>query len=308
MNDLAISVRGLKKSFGSKEVLKDVSFDIKMGETFALLGRNGSGKTTTIRILLGLMKADGGVIRVAGLDQKTSSIELRRQVGYLAEDQTMYGWMTPREICRFLKPFYPAWDDKLAKTLLDGFELPSHTRIEHLSKGQAVKLGLVVALAHQPIVAIFDDPVLGLDPISRKQFSRDLVEHLQSLGRAVLYSSHLLDEVEVVADTVAILDGGRIIRNTATDAIRQQVKQVALSLEDASHLAKPPGLLDVRTVGQQVIATIDHATQFLEQLAHASVYHDVVELSLDEISEAFVIGRSDAWPRSGIEFAKSTIH
>jgi len=306
MSDSAIAVQGLKKSFGDREILADVSFEISEGETFALLGRNGAGKTTTIRIMLGLLEADAGVVRVAGHDPSTASVELRRDVGYLAEDQTMYGWMTPVELCRFLKPFYPKWDDKLANKLLDGFELPRHGRIETLSKGQSVKLGLAVALAHQPKVAIFDDPALGLDPIARKQFSRDLVEHLQSTGRTVLYSSHLLNEVEAVADTVAILEGGRIVRHSATDTIRQQVKQVSLNLEVACRLPVPSGLLDVRQHGQRVIATVDNAPQLLEQFEAKGVAYNVNDLNLDEIFEAFVIGRASEWPNAEEAVANST--
>ena len=298
MSKPAISVSGLEKSFGSHQVLKDVSFEVASGETFALLGRNGAGKTTMIRIMLGLLKADAGIVRVAGHDPAVSSVELRREVGYLAEDQTMYGWMTPAELCRFLKPFYPNWNDQLASKLLDGFELPRHSRIENLSKGQSVKLGLAIALAHQPTVTILDDPALGLDPIARKQFSRDLVDHLQSAGRTVLYSSHLLSEVEAVADTVAILDQGRIVRHSATDSLRQQVKQISLDVDAASELSKPDSLLDVRQYGHRIIAIIDNAPQCIEQLNAAGIAFDVRDLNLDEIFEAFVIGRSSDWPSS----------
>jgi ABC-2 type transport system ATP-binding protein len=307
MDEFAIEVQGLRKSFGNQDVLADVSFEVSEGETFALLGRNGAGKTTTIRIMLGLLEADAGMVRVAGHDPAVCSIELRRQVGYLAEDQAMYGWMSPIELCRFLKPFYPTWDDKLADKLLDGFELFRHGRIENLSKGQTVKLGLTVALAHRPAVAIFDDPALGLDPVARKQFSRDLIEHLQSAGCTVVYSSHLLNEVEAVADTVAILEGGRIVRQSATDAIRRQVKQVALSIDAACELSKPPGLLDLRRDGKRVIATIDNAPSILEQLAAGGTPHDVSDLSLDEIFEAFVIGRSNEWPSPDVAAADAAV-
>lgn len=307
MDELAISVQGLKKFFGNQDVLTDVSFEVAPGETFALLGRNGAGKTTTIRIMLGLLNPDAGVVRVAGYDAAVSSIELRRQVGYLAEDQTMYGWMTPIELCRFLKPFYPTWDNKLADKLLEGFELPRHSRIENLSKGQSVKLGLTVALAHRPAVAILDDPALGLDPVARKQFSRDLVEHLQSAGRTVVYSSHLLNEVEAVADVVAILDGGRIVRQSSTETIRQQVKQISLSVHAARELEKPPGLLDVRQDGTRVIATIDVAPSLLEKLEATATPYDVSDLSLDEIFEAFVIGRPDEWPSPDVATADTAV-
>ena len=210
-------------------MLQNVSLSIPAGQTLALLGRNGAGKTTMIRILLGVLPADSGVCRLGGVDPAVDPLKVRSNVGYLAEDQTMYGWMTPVELCRFLAPFYPTWDMKLARDSLDRFEIPSHTRIGRLSKGQAVKLGLVVALAHRPAIVILDDPAMGLDPIARKEFNRDLVEHLQTSGCTVLYSSHLLDEVEAVADAVAILDRGKIVRTGTTDRLRDEVKQIVLA-------------------------------------------------------------------------------
>jgi ABC-2 type transport system ATP-binding protein len=292
----AICVRNLRKAYGSHTVLDEVSFDIPAGQTFALLGRNGAGKTTLIRILLGLLPPDAGTVSVAGCDPATQPIELRRRVGYLAEDQVMYGWMTPIELCRFLRPFYPTWDMPLAHEYLDRFELPHHTRIRRLSKGQTVKLGLTVALAHRPAVAILDDPALGLDPIARKEFNRDLIEHLQAAGRTVLYSSHLLDEVEAVADAVAILHQGRIVRHAQTDALRDTVRQIILPAQVVDTMPPPAGLLDLRRSGDRLAVVVDGAAPLIEQLATSGIDHDVAELSLDEIFEAFVIGRPQGWP------------
>src|SRR5215203_4460736 len=126
---------------------------------------------------------------------------------------------------RRIAPFYPTWDHELAAKYLRDFELPLRTRIKHLSKGQNVRLGLVLALAHRPELVILVDPALGLDPIMRKQFNRDLITHLQGEGRTVFYSSHLLYEVEPVADEVAILDQGRILRQAETETLRRDVKQ-----------------------------------------------------------------------------------
>lgn len=297
MNESGISVKNVRKAFGAHLVLEDVSFEIPAGQTFALLGRNGAGKTTLIRILLGLLPSDGGEVRVAGCDPVADAIELRRRVGYLAEDQVMYGWMTPVELCRFLQPFYPTWEAKLADEYLDRFELPRHTRISRLSKGQSVKLGLTVALAHRPQVSILDDPALGLDPIARKEFNRDLIEHLQAAGRTVLYSSHLLDEVEAVADSVAILDQGRIVRHAATDALREAVKRIVLPVDAAVQVPLPAGLIDVRRSGEHLAAIVDGAAPLIDELVHSGVDHEVNDLSLDEIFEAFVIGRRKDWPQ-----------
>lgn len=300
MNEPAIIIEKLAKSYGHNQVLQDVSLTIPAGQTFALLGRNGAGKTTTIRILLGLIPADVGVVRVGGIDPTQDPFAVRAKVGYLAEDQTMYGWMTPIELCRFLAPFYPSWDAAWAKELLDRFEIPLHARIGKLSKGQSVKLGLAASLAHRPPIVILDDPVMGLDPISRKEFNRDLVERLQTQGCTVLYSSHLLGEVEAVADAVAILDAGRIVRTGTTDELREQVKQFVLPLHSTAAIPRPEGLLDVRRYEDRLVFVADDAPQFIEQLNVAGIDHDVVDLGLDEIFEAFVIGRTGDWPGASV--------
>ncbi len=295
MSDFAVSIQHLRKAFGSHRVLEDVTLEVPTGQTFALLGRNGTGKTTMIRTLLGQLPADAGEISVAGCNPATEALELRRRVGYLAEDQSMYGWMTATELCQFLRPFYPCWDTALADRYLARFEIPRHRRIEQLSKGQAVKLGLAVALAHSPRVAILDDPALGLDPVSRKEFNRDLVEHLQADGRTVIYSSHLLAEVEAVADQVAILDRGRIIRQGPTEAIREEVRRMIVPLDLVRRRPAPVGLLDARRIGEQFEIVIDGAACFLNELTAQGHAVRATGMTLDDIFEAFVIGRPDGW-------------
>ena len=212
----------------------------------------------------------------------------------------MYPWMKPVELCRFLQPFYPTWEEKLANEYLDMFELPRQTRIGRLSKGQSVKLGLAVALAHRPKVAIFDDPALGLDPIARREFNRHLIEHLQAEGRTVLYSSHLLAEVEAVADTVAILEQGRIIRHASIEVLRAEVKQILFPLEAIEEIPEPAGLLDIRRHDDRMAAIVDRSAAFIEQLSSHGIDAEVLDLSLDEIFEAFVVGRSKGWPKQGV--------
>jgi ABC-2 type transport system ATP-binding protein len=209
----------------------------------------------------------------------------------------MYGWMTALELCRFLEPFYPTWEMRTAHDYLDRFEIPRHSRIRHLSKGQTVKLGLAVALAHRPDLAILDDPSIGLDPIARKEFNRDLIEQLQAEGRSVVYSSHLLDEVEAVADSVAILHNGRIARHAPTEVLRDEIKQIVLPLDAVDSVPPPAGLLDVRRHDDRIVVTVDRAGAFIETLATGAVDHEVIDLSLDDIFEAIVIGRPQGWPR-----------
>jgi ABC-2 type transport system ATP-binding protein len=286
----AIEVHAVTKSFRKTRVLDGVSFRVEPGRTFAFLGRNGAGKTTLIKMLLGLLKRDDGSLKVLGLDPELSPYELRDRVGYLAEDQTMYGWMRVDEIVRFIAPFYSRWDHDLALKYLREFELPLATKIKHLSKGQNVRLGLVLALAHRPELVILDDPALGLDPIMRKQFNRDLVTHLQGAGATVFYSSHLLYEVEPVADEVAILHRGRIVRQAHPETLRADVKQLVIEAR-LEPLVPRDLILDARPDGADVALTVTSAPRVIGMLAAEGIASRVVDLNLDDIFEAYVSGR-----------------
>jgi ABC-2 type transport system ATP-binding protein len=286
----AIEIQAVSKSFRKHQVLNSMSLQVERGQTFAFLGRNGAGKTTTIQMLLGLLHRDEGAIRVLGLDPEKSPLEVRAQVGYLAEDQQMYGWMQCAEILSFMAPFYPTWDHDLAWKYARDFEVPLGQKIKTLSKGQNVRLGLVLALAHRPELVILDDPALGLDPIMRKQFNRDLITHLQGEGRTVFYSSHLLYEVEPVADEVAILDAGRIVRQAGTDQLRSDVKQIVVHHQAAQRVRDQTTVLDSRPDGEEVALIVSGAEAALEVLRNEGTEHQVIDLNLDEIFEAYVCG------------------
>jgi ABC-2 type transport system ATP-binding protein len=295
----AIEVNHIAKHFGKKRVLQDVNFQIKHGQTFALLGRNGAGKTTLLRMLMGLLKPDHKSpsgqecsMSVLGMDPRKDAIEVRSRVGYLAEDQKMFGWMTIRQILDFMAPFYPNWDKQLAQRYRNQFELAEKTKVKHLSKGQSVRLGLLCALAHRPQLVILDDPALGLDPIMRKEFNRDLIIHLQSEGSTVFYSSHLLYEVEPIADEIAILDQGKIIIQKDTDSLRNDVKKLILNTNDFDSHKEHLSLLDVFQLDGQTNVTISDAEKAINYLRNHSVRFQTIELNLDEIFEAYVIGRT----------------
>lgn len=290
MTDYVIDLQAVYKSFRKKSVLQGMTLQVQQGKTFAFLGRNGEGKTTTIQLLLGLLNRDDGAIRVLGHDPQVDPIAVRSRVGYLAEDQTMYGWMKCGDILGFMAPFYETWDHQLALKYANDFEVPLDTKIKHLSKGQNVRLGLVLALAHRPELVILDDPALGLDPIMRKQFNRDLITHLQGEGRTIFYSSHLLYEVEPVADEVAILDRGKIVRQAETEQLRRDVKQITVSRQAESVLGNNVTVLDRRSDGEDVALVVSNADHAIDRLAREGVAHRVTDLNLDEIFEAYVAG------------------
>lgn len=290
MTQPAIVLNSISRRFGRQEVLRDVSFEVMPGQTFAFLGRNGAGKTTTIRMLLGLLAPDDGLVRVLGLNPTKHELEVRRRVGYLAEDQTMFGWMTVEELIRFVAPFYPSWDHALAGRYTRQFDLPLRTKIKRLSKGENVRLGLLLALAHRPELVILDDPALGLDPIMRKEFNRDLVTHLQGEGRTVFYSSHLLYEVEPVADAVAILDRGTIVKQATTERLRADVKRIVLAPSVFYQHRSSFSVLDMEHRGEETAVVVDNGPTALAALEAAGEAHRTFDLNLDEIFEAYVAG------------------
>ncbi len=301
-NEPVIDIRGVSKTFSGRAILQDLNLSISRGQTFAFLGRNGAGKTTTIRMLLGLVKPDRGDIRVLGLDPTNlrEAMEIRQRVGYLAEDQHMFGWMSVRQIIHFMAPFYPTWNHDWASQLAMRFELPMKTRVKHLSKGQGVRLGLLLALAHHPRLIILDDPTLGLDPIMRKEFLRDLVTHFQGSSVTIFFSSHLLYEIEPVADSVAILDRGHIVRHEETESLRDRVKQLMLLADDFDTITMLPGTLDVKRRGDRVAVVVEDVDAAIVALKKRGISPGVVDLNLDEIFEAFVIGRTDGSEAKGM--------
>jgi len=292
----AIEIHGVAKRFGRKQVLDDLNMIVPAGKTFAFLGRNGAGKTTAIRMLLGLLKPDRGTVRVLGMDPQEEPLKVRQRVGYLAEDQAMFGWMRVSEMISFMAPFYPTWDAAWAKDLANRFELPMRTRTRHLSKGQGVRLGLLLALAHRPKLVILDDPTLGLDPIMRKEFLRDVVTYLQGEQVTVFFSSHLLYEIDAVADSVAILDRGRIVRQAETEDLRNRVKRLIAPAEAQSVLRDLPGLLDFALADRQVTAVVEDIDAALPVARSSGASIEVIDLNLDEIFEAYVIGRRKEQP------------
>jgi len=293
MSDAAIAVQGLVKRFGRKRVLEEVTIEVPRGKTYAFLGRNGAGKTTTIRILMGLDKGDAGNVSVLGLSPGKDAMEIRRRVGYMAEDQTMFGWMRVSETLGFVGAFYPTWDAGLADTLVKRFELPERTRVKALSKGQNCRLALLLALAHRPEVVILDDPTLGLDPIMRKEFLRDVVGFLQGGGTTVFFSSHLLYEVEPIADMVGILEGGRMIVQEETEQLREKVKRLVLPAQEYEKIGSLPGTLDAEVRGTQAAVVVEDVSEAERAAAQAGVRVQVDDLNLDEIFEAYVIGKRE---------------
>ncbi|HLB38522.1 MAG TPA: ABC transporter ATP-binding protein [Gemmatimonadales bacterium] len=198
-----------------------MSLSLPRGGVYGLVGPNGAGKTTLIRHILGLLRAESGSVRIFGLDPVADPVAVLSRIGYLSEENDLPGWMRVDELIRYSRAFYPRWDDSYAEELRQAFALEPAHRIKDLSRGQKARLGLLLALAHRPELLVLDEPSSGLDPIVRRDILGAVIRTIAHEGRTVLFSSHLLDEVEEVADHVTLISQGGIVLSGPLDDIRQ---------------------------------------------------------------------------------------
>jgi ABC-2 type transport system ATP-binding protein len=224
-----VEIRGLDRRFGAARALAGVNLSIRRGTVFGLVGANGAGKTTLIRHVMGLLRAEAGGVRVFGLDPVAEPTAVLSRIGYLSEVSELPEWMRVAELIAFTRAFYPRWDDAYAEQLRHTFELDAGKRVKELSKGQRARLGLLLAVAHRPELLVLDEPSSGLDPLVRRDILRAIVRTIAEEGRTVVFSSHLLDEVERVADHVAIIDRGRIVADDTLDGLKSAYHRVVLS-------------------------------------------------------------------------------
>ena len=234
-----ISVTDLKRRFGGKTALDSISLSLSRGAVYGLVGANGAGKTTLIKHLLGLLRADSGTVRVFGLDPVADPVAVLSRIGYLSEENDLPGWMRVDELIRYSRAFYPAWDDGYAEELRQAFALDPAAKIKTLSKGQKARAGLLVALAYRPELLVLDEPSSGLDPIVRRDILGAVIRTIADEGRTVLFSSHLLEEVEQVADHVTMISEGRIVLSAPLDDIKNSHGGASLTEIFVAHVGVP---------------------------------------------------------------------
>jgi ABC-2 type transport system ATP-binding protein len=233
-----IELENVTKRYGQHAALDNVTLTVPPGVVFALLGENGAGKTTAIRLMLGLNEATAGRVRVLGLDSRREGFEIRRRVGYLPERPTLYDWMTAAEIGWFTAGFYPDGFEFEFRRLVEGFRVPLDRKLSQMSKGMRGKVALSLAMAHQPELLILDEPTSGFDTMVRREFLESMVD-VAAAGRTVLLSSHQIGEVERVADIVAIVHTGRVLLVERLEEIKRTTHGLTVTLE-APNTALPP--------------------------------------------------------------------
>lgn len=230
MSETVLQADGLTKYYGRTLAVDHLSVQVPRGSICGFVGRNGAGKTTAIKMMLGLLRPTAGSSSLLGCDSQRLSAEIRQRIGYVTEGHQLFKWMSIKGIEKFQKAFFPKqWDDKLFADMIEYFGLSKRQKIKELSKGQRAQVSLALALAPNPELLIMDDPTLGLDAAIRRQFLEGMIELIMREGRTILFSSHILGDVERVADRILVIDRGVIRANCTLEQFRRSVTKVKMS-------------------------------------------------------------------------------
>ncbi|MHC4398870.1 MAG: ABC transporter ATP-binding protein [Planctomycetota bacterium] len=286
--ETVIQIEEVTRRFGSTTALKDVSLSVPRGTVFGLVGVNGAGKTTLIKHVLGLLKAQTGRVRVFGLDPVADPVGVLSKIGYLSEEKDLPDWMRVDELLHYSRAFYSSWNDRYAEELRQTFELDPAKKIKHLSKGQRARTGLLVALAHRPEILVLDEPSTGLDPIVRRDILAAIIRTISEEGRTVLFSSHLLDEVERVCDHVTMIDRGQIVLCGEIDQIKGSYHCLTVRFDTPqSHPPTIPAALAWKGAGHEWTAVCNGRLDAL-QAAAAEAGARIVDQRVPSLDEIFV--------------------
>jgi ABC-2 type transport system ATP-binding protein len=290
--DPVIEAHGLTRYFGRKCAVDGLTFRVPRGSVFAFIGRNGAGKTTTIRMLLGLLEPTRGSARILGHDSATLPPAARARIGYMAEGHPVYRWMRVGEYARYHSGFYPRWHPDLFAAVIDHFAIDPRTKAGQLSHGQRAGLHLALTLAIEPEVLMLDDPATGLDPAARRSLLEAMVYFTRSRERTIFFSTHLLDDVERVADHVAVLDYSVLRACCDVETFRERVRRLLARFAAQPPRALPPipGLLQTSCADNEVSLLVANPNgrthRLLESLGAVAVEEQSV--GLEEALIAYV--------------------
>lgn len=224
--EVLIDLQDLTLSYGALPVLRGLDWRVKRGQVIGLLGRNGAGKTTLLEALLGLRAAHGGQAQLFGAPARTPSDATRERIGYVPQQADLFEQLTTTQLLDYFRSFYPRWNAGKVEALMRRWDIPAQQRIGALSGGQQQRLSIIRALAHEPELLILDEPVAALDPLGRRDFLRELVDQVLERGTTVVFSTHILSDLERVAAEVAFLKNGRIALQSPLDELLERTRRL----------------------------------------------------------------------------------
>ncbi|HEU4452694.1 MAG TPA: ABC transporter ATP-binding protein [Longimicrobium sp.] len=294
----AIRTRDLSRRLGGFAV-RGVSLTVPAGAVYALLGPNGAGKTTVIRLVTGLLRPDEGEVRILGIDALRQGPRARMRTGYVPERPAVPDWMTTARALRHHAVFFPGWDAAYADSLVRRMGVDPTRRVAQLSKGEAGKLSLVLALAHRPPLLVLDEPTDGLDPVARRDFTELLLEYVADTGATVFVSSHLAHELERFADWVGVMDGGRLVAETELERFRGSIKRLrVVPGVPADGAALPFDLLNRQARGREEVWAVRGWEPAMagSLTARGVEVREVIDLDLEECYVELLRGGKEAVP------------
>jgi ABC-2 type transport system ATP-binding protein len=297
-----LEVNNLRKTYGRIEALKGVSFSVARGDVFGYLGPNGAGKTTTLRIILGLVRQNAGDVVLFGTRVRDNAHRstLRDSIGYLPGELRLYGNQSAQDVLDFFARFRPRRPPVLREQLLNALQVDSQSlkkKIKHLSHGTRQKIGLTVAMQHDPDFLLLDEPTLGLDPLVQKSFA-ELIRACAGRGKAILFSSHILSEVEALCNRVAILREGEIVAEERVENLKRNVvRKLAVRVRNnvSVDLSSIPGVARVASAGNQIALWVrGDVNPIIRALAGMDIEHIVFpEAELEDIFFAYYTSKAE---------------
>src|SRR3984957_20142746 len=263
--DLAVELSGVSKKY-RYFTLEDIHLKLPRGQIMRRIGANGAGKSTTIRVLMGLVHQDSGDVRVLGHSMPAEQVAAKWDIGFASEDMRLYDSMTLDWHMSFVRSIYPNWDESYAQLLLKRFGIKREQKLKGFSHGQRVKSALLLVLARRPRLIVLDEPTTGLDPVARHEILRELTGAMADEGRTILFSSHNTQDVEQISDQITFIDRGRIIDCMDKELYLDRWRRLRLEVPYGIDLPALPGIIGIRQDGRLAIAT---ANRFDPELAQA---------------------------------------
>lgn len=284
MNDLAIKLTDVSKQF-KYFGLKNINLSLPTGQIMGFVGANGAGKTTAIRIIMGLMEADSGTVEVLGQSMPDHQTTVKQSVGFSSEEMKLYSGQNLDWHIRFIKSIYPSWDDAYAQELLKRFDLNLEQKIKQFSKGQHIKAQLLLVLARKPRLLVLDEPSTGLDPVARQEVMQELALILKDEERTILFSSHNTSDVEKISDQITFIDKGSIIDSDDKESFLEHWRKIQVELPSDHPMLPIGNVIDIEQNGRLASLTTNH---FNPDIIHAceqqnAKVHVVNKMSLEEI-------------------------
>jgi ABC-2 type transport system ATP-binding protein len=297
MSEVCVRFQGVSKKY-PHFLLDNISLELPEGSILGFIGANGAGKSTTMRILMGLVRQDSGAVQVLGHSMPADQVAAKQKIGFLSEDLRLYGAATVAWHMAFIASIYPDWNQAYADKLLRRFDLKPQQKIKGLSHGQRVKAALLLALAHQPRLLVLDEPTTGLDPVARREVLAELMAVLADERRTILFSSHNTLDVEQISDRIAFIDRGRIIDFADKESLLDRWRRLRLVVPPSAALPQLPGIVEVGGSERLPVLTTSQFNPAVLSLCtdRGATVQAVDTMTLEEIFVANVQSRRELQP------------